>query len=81
MLDPLTGLHNRRYAQERLMAEMSRAERMKTTLTVLMVDLDELKKINDGHGHGSGRSRAQNFWRTAQPRHSRIGSRRAHRRR
>jgi diguanylate cyclase (GGDEF)-like protein len=54
MLDPLTGLHNRRYAQERLLAEMSRAERMKTTLTVLMVDLDELKKINDGHGHAAG---------------------------
>src|SRR5579862_4371438 len=54
MLDPLTGLHNRRYAQERLLAEMSRAERMKTTLTVLMVDLDELKKLNDGHGHAAG---------------------------
>ena len=54
MLDPLTGLHNRRYAQERLLAEMSRAERLKTTLTVLMVDLDELKKLNDGHGHAAG---------------------------
>jgi diguanylate cyclase (GGDEF)-like protein len=54
MLDPLTGLHNRRYAQERLLAEMSRAERLKSTLTVLMVDLDELKRINDAHGHAAG---------------------------
>ncbi len=54
MLDPLTGLHNRRYAQERLLAEMSRAERLKTTLTVLMVDLDELKTLNDRHGHAAG---------------------------
>jgi diguanylate cyclase (GGDEF)-like protein len=54
MVDPLTGLHNRRYAQERLLAEMSRAERMKTTLTVLMLDLDELKKLNDRHGHAAG---------------------------
>jgi diguanylate cyclase (GGDEF)-like protein len=54
MLDPLTGLHNRRYAQERLLAEMSRAERLKSTLTVLMIDLDELKKMNDAHGHAAG---------------------------
>ncbi|HTA52359.1 MAG TPA: GGDEF domain-containing protein [Candidatus Acidoferrum sp.] len=54
MLDPLTGLHNRRYAQERLLAEMSRAVRLKSTLTVLMLDLDELKKINDVHGHAAG---------------------------
>ena len=54
MLDPLTGLHNRRYAQERLMAEIARAQRHKSTLTVLMVDLDELKRINDNWGHAAG---------------------------
>ena len=54
MLDPLTGLHNRRYAQERLVAEMARAQRLKTCLTVLMMDLDELKRINDRWGHAAG---------------------------
>jgi diguanylate cyclase (GGDEF)-like protein len=54
MLDPLTGLHNRRYAQDRLVAEISRAQRLKSSLTVLMMDLDDLKQINDRWGHGTG---------------------------
>jgi len=54
MLDPLTGLHNRRYAQDRLTADIARAQRHKSSLTVLMVDLDELKKINDQWGHAAG---------------------------
>ncbi len=54
MLDPLTGLHNRRYAQERLHTEMLRAQRLRTSLTVLMMDIDNLKQINDRHGHGAG---------------------------
>jgi diguanylate cyclase (GGDEF)-like protein len=54
MLDPLTGLHNRRYAQDRLVAEIARAQRQKSSLTVLMMDLDDLKRINDHWGHGAG---------------------------
>ena len=54
MLDPLTGLHNRRYAQDRLIAEISRAQRLKTSLTVLMMDLDDLKMLNDRWGHAAG---------------------------
>ena len=54
MLDPLTGLHNRRYAQERLASEMARAQRGKTSLTVLAMDIDDLKAINDRHGHAAG---------------------------
>jgi diguanylate cyclase (GGDEF)-like protein len=54
MLDPLTGLHNRRYAQERLVAEISRAHRYKSCLTVLMLDLDDFKKLNDLYGHPMG---------------------------
>jgi two-component system, cell cycle response regulator len=54
MLDPLTGLHNRRYAQDRLLAEISRSQRLKTSLTVLMMDLDDLKRINDRWGHAVG---------------------------
>jgi diguanylate cyclase (GGDEF)-like protein len=54
MLDPLTGLHNRRYAQDRLVAEIARAQRQKSSLTVLTMDVDELKKINDHWGHAAG---------------------------
>ncbi len=54
MLDPLTGLHNRRYAQDRLVAEISRAQRLKTSLTVLMIDIDDLKMLNDRWGHAAG---------------------------
>ncbi len=54
MLDPLTGLHNRRYAQDRLVADIARAQRHKSSLTVLMVDLDELKRVNDNWGHAAG---------------------------
>jgi len=54
MLDPLTGLHNRRYAQERLVAEMARADRDRSSLTILMMDVDDLKRINDRYGHAAG---------------------------
>jgi diguanylate cyclase (GGDEF)-like protein len=54
MLDPLTGLHNRHYAQEQLAREVSRAARNKTSLTVLMLDLDDFKNLNDIHGHSMG---------------------------
>jgi diguanylate cyclase (GGDEF)-like protein len=54
MLDPLTGLHNRRYAQDRLMAEIGRAQRQRSSLTVLTMDVDDLKRINDCWGHGAG---------------------------
>jgi diguanylate cyclase (GGDEF)-like protein len=54
MLDPLTGLHNRRYAQKQLAREVSRARRNKTPLTVLMLDLDDFKKLNDICGHSIG---------------------------
>jgi diguanylate cyclase (GGDEF)-like protein len=54
MVDPLTGLHNRRYAQERLVAEILRAQRLNTSLTVLTMDLDDLKQINDRWGHAAG---------------------------
>jgi diguanylate cyclase (GGDEF)-like protein len=54
MVDPLTGLHNRRYAQERLVAEILRAQRLKTSLTVLTMDVDDLKQINDRWGHAAG---------------------------
>ncbi len=54
ILDPLTGLHNRRFAEERLALEMARAGRNGASLKVVMLDLDDLKSINDRHGHGAG---------------------------
>jgi len=54
MLDPLTGLHNRRFAEERLTAESARAQRHGHSLTVLMLDLDDFKQLNDRYGHFAG---------------------------
>jgi two-component system, cell cycle response regulator len=52
--DPLLGIYNRRYLHSRLPEEAARARRYETPLTVLMVDLDHFKAINDTHGHQSG---------------------------
>ncbi len=52
--DELTGIHNRRYFFERAQTEFSRAIRYKRSLTVLMVDVDHFKKVNDTFGHSAG---------------------------
>ena len=49
--DPLTGLYNRRYFYEMLGTEFERSRRHHRPLTVLMVDIDDFKRINDEHGH------------------------------
>jgi diguanylate cyclase (GGDEF)-like protein len=53
-LDPLTGLYNRRSGDQRLAEEIARATRHLRPLTLLLLDLDGLKKINDRFGHGAG---------------------------
>src|SRR5580700_1287189 len=53
-LDQLTGLYNRRSGEQRLAQEISRAQRHGRPLTVLLMDLNELKAINDKHGHAAG---------------------------
>jgi diguanylate cyclase (GGDEF)-like protein len=53
-LDPLTGLYNRRSGEQRLAEEISRSKRHGRPLTVLLLDLDKLKSINDQFGHGAG---------------------------
>ncbi|KJK19345.1 diguanylate cyclase [Pseudomonas sp. NPDC087612] len=52
--DSLTGIHNRRYFQERLKAELERAQRDSQDLAVIMLDIDHFKRINDLYGHAVG---------------------------
>jgi len=54
ILDPLTGLYNRRYGEECLRNEITRAERNSYDLAVLVMDLDHFKEINDTYGHAAG---------------------------
>src|SRR5918912_1183389 len=52
--DSLTGLFNHRYFHDRLRAELVRTNRSGEPLAVAMLDLDEFKRVNDVHGHGTG---------------------------
>jgi diguanylate cyclase (GGDEF)-like protein/PAS domain S-box-containing protein len=52
--DPLTGCYNRRYLEETLSREFSRAHREGYPLSLVMVDIDHFKSINDTHGHRAG---------------------------
>jgi diguanylate cyclase (GGDEF)-like protein/PAS domain S-box-containing protein len=52
--DSLTGIHNRRYFQERLKAELDRAQRDGLALAVIMLDIDHFKRVNDQFGHAVG---------------------------
>ncbi len=52
--DGLTKVYNRRYLDERLPVEMAFAVRQRTELSVIMLDVDHFKAINDLHGHNAG---------------------------
>lgn len=52
--DPLTELYNRRFLDECLKHELSKAARNGRNVGVIMVDIDHFKKINDTHGHKTG---------------------------
>lgn len=54
ILDPLTGLYNRRFSEERLRTEIASAARLGEPLIVLLLDLDNFKGINDRFGHSAG---------------------------
>ncbi len=52
--DPLTGLYNRRHFEERLGSELASAQRHGRPLSLLLVDVDHFKQVNDDHGHLAG---------------------------
>jgi diguanylate cyclase (GGDEF)-like protein len=52
--DTMTGLYNHEYFQERLEQEIHRARRRDEALSLLMIDVDLLKQVNDTYGHTSG---------------------------
>ena len=61
ILDPLTGLHNRRFGQERLAEEIARSDRNGEPVAVLLIDLDYFKEINDQFGHAAGDAALKEF--------------------
>ena len=52
--DPLTGLMNRRALDDRLSQEWSRAQRNQTAVSILFLDVNDLKWVNDSQGHAAG---------------------------
>jgi diguanylate cyclase (GGDEF)-like protein len=51
LTDPLTGLPNRRYLQDRLFEEVERSKRYNTPLSFMIIDIDRFKNYNDVYGH------------------------------
>lgn len=52
--DPLTGLYNRRYLDDTLARELARCQREGLPLSLMLIDLDHFKQINDTYGHLAG---------------------------
>ena len=52
--DPLTGLYNRRYMEHVLRHEMQRADRADYSVSLVMMDIDHFKNLNDTYGHSAG---------------------------
>jgi diguanylate cyclase (GGDEF)-like protein len=52
--DALTGLPNRRALSEHIREELHRAARYRTPVSLLLIDIDGLKQVNDAHGHAAG---------------------------
>lgn len=52
--DPLTGLLNRRYLEQRLAEEVKRSQRQSYAMSFMMIDIDDFKRYNDLHGHQAG---------------------------
>ncbi|MBR0951515.1 GGDEF domain-containing protein [Bradyrhizobium canariense] len=68
LLDDLTGVANRRHLLQRLTEECARSERSSEPFSLLVIDLDGFKTINDTHGHAAGDACLQHFTLMAQTR-------------
>lgn len=68
LLDDLTGVANRRHLMQRLIEECARSERSAVPFSLLVIDLDGFKAINDSHGHAAGDACLQHFTLMAQTR-------------
>ena len=68
LLDDLTGVANRRHLLQRLSEECARSERSGEPFSLLVIDLDGFKAINDTHGHAAGDACLQHFTLMAQTR-------------
>jgi diguanylate cyclase (GGDEF)-like protein len=70
--DELTGLFNRRHFHERLAAELARAQRDAASVGLVLLDVDDFKRVNDVHGHPVGDQVLVSFARTLEA-HVRAG--------
>jgi len=66
VIDPLTGIYNRRYAAQHLLRVMERACETDGVFAVMMMDLDKFKSINDRFGHDAGDAVLKEFSRRLQ---------------
>jgi two-component system cell cycle response regulator len=66
VIDPLTGIYNRRYASQHLVRVMERARETDGAFAVMMMDLDKFKSINDRFGHDAGDAVLREFSRRLQ---------------
>ncbi|TPE50243.1 PleD family two-component system response regulator [Amaricoccus solimangrovi] len=66
VIDPLTGIYNRRYASQHMIRVMERARETGGVFAVMMIDLDKFKSINDRFGHDAGDAVLREFSRRLQ---------------
>jgi two-component system cell cycle response regulator len=66
VIDPLTGIYNRRYAAQHMLRVMERAREIGGAFAVMMIDLDKFKAINDRFGHDAGDTVLKEFSRRLQ---------------
>ncbi len=77
VIDPLTGIYNRRYASQHMIRVMERARETDGVFAVMMIDLDKFKSINDRFGHDAGDAVLREFSRRLAGEHPWRRSRRA----